>query len=270
MGSKVETVDNLWTKCPSCEQMLFHRDLSRNLFVCQQCDHHTRMTAVQRLEMLFDDSAYTLVDLPAVPQDPLKFKDTKKYSDRLKEYREKTSLEDALLVAHGTIGGETLVAAVFDFHFMGGSMGLAVGEGFLKAAETAVRLQCPLLAVPASGGARMQEGALALMQLPRTMIAVEMLKEARLPYIVLLTDPTTGGVSASFAMAGDITFAEPKALISFAGRRVIEETIRETLPDDFQTAEHLHKHGMVDRVVHRRDLKSELSTLLRLLSRKKA
>lgn len=264
-GQKTDTPDALWTKCPSCEQMVFQRDLVKNLHVCPHCEHHLRMTAAQRLDSLYDNNTYTLIPLPQVPEDPIKFKDTKKYTDRLKAYREKTGLKDAVVVAQGTIGGETVITCVFDFHFMGGSMGMAVGEALIKGATTAVRLKCPLLVLPASGGARMQEGPLSLMQLPRTMVAVEMVRDARLPYVVLLTDPTTGGVSASFAMVGDITIAEPKCLIGFAGRRVIEETIREKLPENFQTSEYLLEHGMIDQVLPRAALKSFLSTLFRLL-----
>lgn len=261
---KQESPDNLWTKCPSCEQMLFHRDLEDNLFVCPHCDHHLRMTAQQRLNQLFNGD-YTLITLPEVKQDPLKFKDSKKYADRLKEYRQKTGLEDAIIVAHGKINQKSTVAAVFEFGFMGGSMGMAVGEAIVAAAETAIKLNFPLVVVPASGGARMQEGMLSLMQMPRTVVAVQTLREAKLPYIVILSDPTLGGVSASFAMLGDLTLAEPKATIGFAGSRVIQETIREKLPPDFQTSEYLKDHGMIDLIVHRKDLNSTLSRLLKIL-----
>lgn len=264
-AKKIETPDNLWTKCPSCEQMLFHRDLEDSLFVCPHCDHHLRLTAQQRLSSLFNGE-YTLITLPSVKQDPLKFKDSKKYTDRLKEYRQKTGLEDAILVAHGKINGKSAVVAVFEFGFMGGSMGMAVGEAIVAAAETAIKLNFPLIVIPASGGARMQEGMLSLMQMPRTTVAVQMLREVKLPYIVLLTDPTLGGVSASFAMLGDLTLAEPKATIGFAGARVIQETIREKLPADFQTAEYLKDHGMVDVIVHRKDLNSTLARILKIFS----
>ncbi len=262
---KTETPENLWQKCPSCEQMLFHRDLADNLYVCPSCNYHLRLDVAKRLELLFDPGEMTVVTLPAVPQDPLKFKDTKKYSERLKEYRAKSGREDALMVAHGKVEESPLVAAVFDFSFMGGSMGMAVGEGILTAAELAVKLNYPLLIIPASGGARMQEGVLSLMQMPRTTIAVQMLREAGLPYIVLLTNPTTGGVSASFAMLGDITFAEPGATIGFTGARVIQETIREKLPPGFQTAEYLKSHGMIDAVLPRKELRPTLGKVLRLL-----
>ncbi|MFN7662692.1 MAG: acetyl-CoA carboxylase, carboxyltransferase subunit beta [Alphaproteobacteria bacterium] len=262
---KVETPDNLWTKCPSCEQMLFHRDLHDNLFVCPHCDHHLRLGAHQRLTYLFNDQ-YTLITLPQVKQDPLKFKDSKKYTDRLKEYRHKTGLEDAIVVAHGKINDQPAVVAVFEFGFMGGSMGMAVGEALVTAAETAIKLNFPLIVLPASGGARMQEGMLSLMQMPRTTVAVQMVREAQLPYIVVLTDPTLGGVSASFAMLGDLTLAEPKATIGFAGARVIQETIREKLPADFQTSEYLKDHGMVDAIVHRKDLNSTLARILKIFA----
>ena len=262
---KTETPDNLWTKCPSCEQMLFHRDLEDSLFVCPHCDHHLRLTAQQRLSCLFNGE-YTLITLRDVKQDPLKFKDSKKYTDRLKEYRQKTGLEDAILVAHGKINEKPAVVAVFEFGFMGGSMGMAVGEAIVTAAETAIKLNFPLIVIPASGGARMQEGMLSLMQMPRTTVAVQMLREVKLPYIVILTDPTLGGVSASFAMLGDLTLAEPKATIGFAGARVIQETIREKLPADFQTAEYLKDHGMVDLIVHRKDLNSSLARILKIFS----
>ncbi|MBB3064010.1 acetyl-CoA carboxylase, carboxyltransferase subunit beta [Limibacillus halophilus] len=260
-----EVPDNLWDKCPSCGQMIFHKELEKNLRVCTHCNHHLRLAAKDRLAMLFDDGDYTRVDLPKINIDPLKFRDRKKYSDRLKESQSKTGEQDAILVAHGEVAGLPTVIACFDFSFMGGSMGMAVGEGLLTAARTAVSRKAALLVIPASGGARMQEGILSLMQMPRSIIALDQVKEAGLPYIVLLTDPTTGGVSASFAMLGDITLSEPGAIIGFAGRRVIEETIREQLPPDFQTAEYLLEHGMVDRVVDRRELKEDLGRVLSLL-----
>lgn len=262
---KNEAPDNLWTKCPSCEQLLFHRDLEDNLFVCPHCDHHLRITAQQRLNYLFNGD-YTPLTLREVKQDPLKFKDSKKYTDRLKEYRQKTGLEDAIVVAHGKIHKQPAVIAVFEFGFMGGSMGMAVGEAIVTAAETAIKLNFPLIVIPASGGARMQEGMLSLMQMPRTTVAVQMVREAKLPYIVILTDPTLGGVSASFAMLGDLTIAEPKSTIGFAGARVIQETIREKLPTDFQTSEYLKDHGMIDLIVHRKDLNSTIARILRIFS----
>lgn len=262
--------DNLWTKCPQCGQLVFSRDLEANLFVCPSCNRHLRMAPEKRLAMLFDGGHFQTIELPKTIIDPLRFRDRKRYADRLKEAQNSGDDRDALLVAHGTIGGTPAVVAVFDFGFMGGSMGVAVGEGLLAAARLAVLQEAALVVVPASGGARMQEGVLSLMQLPRTTIAVETVKAARLPYIVVLTDPTTGGVSASFAMLGDITIAEPGAVIGFAGARVIEETIREKLPDGFQRAEYLFEHGMVDLVVHRRELRDTLLRIIGLLRRRAA
>jgi acetyl-CoA carboxylase carboxyl transferase subunit beta len=267
---KTEVPDNLWDTCLSCGKMIFHRDLEANQRVCTHCGHHMRLPAKRRLETLFDDGAYARIELPKTIQDPLKFRDQKKYADRLKAAREKTGEQDAILVAHGRLGGVQTVIAVFDFEFQGGSMGVAVGEALIAAARLAVLQQAPLIVIPASGGARMQEGILSLMQLPRTVIAAEEVKEAGLPYIVLLTDPTTGGVSASFAMLGDIAIAEPGATVGFAGARVIEETIREKLPAGFQKAEYLLDHGMVDMVVHRHELRATLARLLKLLTEPKA
>tara|TARA_A100000171_G_C2129019_1_gene145413 strand:+ start:1152 stop:2033 length:882 start_codon:yes stop_codon:yes gene_type:complete len=257
-----EVPDNLWHKCNSCEQMIFHRDLTENLYVCRHCGHHRRLKAKQRLDFLFDEGKYILLPLTKPTQDPLKFKDIKKYSDRLKEARQKTKEEDTVLVAHGTIEGLPAVVAAFDFHFMGGSMGMAAGNALIDASKAALEKNAALIAIPASGGARMQEGILSLMQMARTTVAVTQVKEAGLPFITLLSDPTAGGVTASFAMLGDIALAEPGAMICFAGRRVIEQTIREKLPDDFQTAEHLKKHGMVDMVVERSELPKTLGLLL--------
>lgn len=254
--------ENLWHKCPGCEQMLFHRDLEENQHVCRHCGHHMRIDPQTRLSLLFDEQRYTLIPQEKVKDDPLKFKDLKKYNDRLKESRNKLKQDDAIIVASGTIGGIPAVAAVFDFRFMGGSMGVAVGNGILRAAEFAVSKKAALIVIPSSGGARMQEGILSLMQMPRTTIAVRLIKEARLPYITLLTDPTTGGVSASFAMLGDVSIAEPGAMIGFAGARVIKETIRAELPEGFQTAEYLLDHGMLDMVIPRNQLKEKLSLLL--------
>jgi acetyl-CoA carboxylase carboxyl transferase subunit beta len=261
--------DNLWQKCAACEQMIFHRELEANLRVCPHCGHHMRLDAKKRLATLFDDGAYTRIELPDTVVDPLRFRDRKRYSERLKDAQGNTGEPDAALVAHGKIGGMSAVVAVLDFSFMGGSMGVAVGEAIVAAAKLAVLQQAPLVVVPASGGARMQEGILSLMQLPRTVIAIDQVKEAGLPYIVLLTDPTTGGVSASFAMLGDIQLAEPGAMIGFAGRRVIEETIREKLPDDFQRADFLMEHGIVDMVVPRHQLRETLARLFRLLRQPK-
>ncbi len=266
IGLKNEIPDNLWTKCPSCEHMLFQKDLEKNLFVCHHCQHHLRLDLSQRLSMLFDDGKYTETPVPSVKHDPLKFRDTKKYADRLKEYRQKTQRDDSVVVAYGLIGEQPTVVACYNFAFMGGSMGMAAGQALVTAADLAVKTGVPLIAVTASGGARMQEGILSLMQMPRTVIAVEKVKEAGLPYITVLTDPTTGGVSASFAMLGDIALAEPGAIIGFAGARVIEETIKQKLPDGFQKAEYLLAHGMVDQVVHRHDLKKTLTQLLKMLS----
>ena len=268
--ARKDVPDNLWTKCPRCGQLLFSRDLEANLFVCPSCNCHLRMAPDKRLAMLFDGGHYQTIELPKTIVDPLRFRDRKRYAERLKEAQGASEGRDALLVAHGTIGGVPAVVAAFDFNFMGGSMGIAVGEGLLAAARLAVLQEAALIVVPASGGARMQEGALSLMQLPRTTIAVETVKAARLPYIVILTDPTTGGVSASFAMLGDITVAEPGAVIGFAGARVIEETIREKLPEGFQRAEYLLEHGMVDLVVHRRELRDTLARIVGLLRRRSA
>ncbi|MGH6989813.1 MAG: acetyl-CoA carboxylase, carboxyltransferase subunit beta [Stellaceae bacterium] len=259
--------DDLWTKCPQCDAMLFHRDLAANLHVCPSCGFHLRLGPAERLAMLFDGGHFETIQLPQTVVDPLRFRDRKRYADRLKEAQEKAPGRDALLVAHGTLGGHATVVAAFDFAFMGGSMGVAVGEGLLAASRLAVLQEAALIVIPASGGARMQEGILSLMQMPRTVIAVENVKTARLPYIVVLTDPTTGGVSASFAMLGDITLAEPGAVVGFAGARVIEETIREKLPQGFQRAEYLLEHGMVDRVVPRGELKETLARIIGLLRR---
>ena len=258
--------DNLWRKCPGCEQMLFHRELAAHLDVCRHCGHHFRIGSEARFKLLFDGGLFERVELPKVPLDPLRFRDRKRYSERLREGQAAVGAgNDALALAEGRIGGVAAIVAAFDFAFMGGSMGMAVGEGLLAAARRAVEREAALVVVPASGGARMQEGILSLMQMPRTVIAADMVKEAGLPYIVLLTDPTTGGVSASFAMLGDITLAEPGAIVGFAGARVIEETIREKLPERFQRAEYLYEHGMVDRVVPRGDLRATLAGILALL-----
>jgi acetyl-CoA carboxylase carboxyl transferase subunit beta len=260
-----EVPDNLWHKCPECGHMIFHRELENNLRVCNHCGHHMRLPVKRRLETLFDKGEYKRIELPKVAEDPLKFRDLKTYSSRIKDSRYKTGETDAIIVAHGTMGGNKVVIAAFDFSFMGGSMGMAVGEGLVAAAELAVVQDAPLIAIPASGGARMQEGILSLMQMARTTVAVDKVKEKGLPYIVLLTDPTTGGVTASFAMLGDMHVAEPGAVIGFAGARVIESTIRETLPEGFQRSEYLRDHGMVDMVVPRHELKKRLSTIIDLL-----
>jgi acetyl-CoA carboxylase carboxyl transferase subunit beta len=267
LSARREPPDNLWLKCPNCGAMLFHRDLEQTLNVCPQCDFHMRIAPAERLRLMFDGGVYQLIELPKAAVDPLKFRDQKRYADRLKDAQAATGSNDAIMVAHGEIGGLAAVAAVLDHRFILGSMGVAVGEGIVTAARLAVLQNAALIAVTASGGARMQEGMLSLMQMPRTVVAVQQVKEAGLPYIVLLTDPTTGGVSASFAMLGDIHIAEPGAQIGFAGARVIEETIRETLPDGFQRAEYLLTHGMVDMVVARRDLHGTLARLLQLIRR---
>ena len=265
---KTEVPDNLWDKCPKCDHMLFHRDLVENKYVCHHCQHHMRLSVQDRLDMLFDDKVFMKVPLSSVLADPLKFRDTKRYSDRLKDYRQKTGQDDAIQVASGKICNQPAVVAAFDFSFMGGSMGAAVGEGILTAAEMAVNTRAAFIVIPASGGARMQEGIISLMQMPRTTIAVEKVKEAGLPYIVILTNPTTGGVSASFAMLGDITVSEPGALIGFAGARVIEEVIRQKLPEGFQSAEFLLEHGMIDMVIHRHKLTETIGRILAILLQK--
>ena len=258
--------DNLWSKCPNCGAMLFHRDLERSMRVCGSCGHHLRLEVEQRLASLFDEEAeFVRREVPGAPVDPLKFRDTKRYTDRLREAQSKTKRNEAMLAGEGRIGGSPAVIAAFDFAYMGGSMSAGVGEVFLDAANRAVETRSALILVSASGGARMQEGALSLMQMARTTIAVQQVREAGLPYLVVLTDPTTGGVSASLAMIGDVTLAEPGALIGFAGQRVIEETIREALPEGFQRAEYLADHGMVDIVVARPELKETLARLLGLM-----
>jgi len=265
VGGQKEIPDNLWHKCPSCEKMIFHRDLEKNFRVCSHCGYHLRLGSVERLKMLFDNAEFQSIDLPEASADPLKFRDRKKYTDRLKDAQAKTGLKDALTVAHGRMGGLNVVIAALDFSFMGGSMGVGVGEGLVTAARLAVVQNAPLIVVPSSGGARMQEGILSLMQMARTTIAVEEVKDAGLPYIVVLTDPTTGGVSASFAMLGDVALAETGAVIGFAGARVIEQTIREKLPEGFQRAEYLLDHGMIDMVVRRQDLRNTLVRVIGLL-----
>ncbi len=256
--------DNFWDRCPECNNMLFHAEMKTSNFVCSHCGHHFRLPAKDRFNMLFDEGKYTLIQLPKVHEDPLKFRDSKKYVDRLKEARKKTKQEDAIMVAHGTMGGKRVVVGVFDFSFMGGSMGTAVGEAILMASQLASLQEAALILIPASGGARMQEGILSLMQMVRSVIAVKKLAKKKLPYIAVLTDPTTGGVTASFAMLADITFAEPGAIIGFAGARVIEQTIHETLPANFQKSEYLLEHGMIDAVIQRKDLRDKLIQVLKL------
>jgi acetyl-CoA carboxylase carboxyl transferase subunit beta len=268
VGEQKDVPDNLWSKCPKCEGMLFHKEIKASDNVCYHCDFHMAIPVTKRLEIMFDDGKYSTIELPDVPHDPLRFKDKKKYADRLKDTRARTGEKDALMIGVGTVSGQNAVIAAFNFAFMGGSMGTAVGEGIVRAAEKAIKTKSALIVVPASGGARMQEGMLSLMQMPRTIIAVDMVKEQGLPYIVLLANPTTGGVSASFAMVGDIHISEPGATIGFAGRRVIEETVREILPDDFQTAEYLLEHGMIDMVVERKNLNTKIGKILDLLMAK--
>ncbi|MEQ9560224.1 MAG: acetyl-CoA carboxylase, carboxyltransferase subunit beta [Rhodospirillales bacterium] len=265
VGSGKEMPDNLWHKCPGCSQMIFHRDLEKHLHVCQHCGHHLRIGAHQRLAMLFDGGAFEKVTWDAAKPDPLKFKDTETYAARLKAARSKTGDQDALIAGIGRMNGLPVVVAALNFAFMGGSMGQAMGAGLLAAARKAVDEKAAFVVIPSSGGARMQEGILSLMQMARTTIAVEEVKEAGLPYIVVLTDPTTGGVSASYAMLGDIHIAEPGAVIGFAGQRVIEQTIRETLPEGFQRAEYLLEHGMVDMVVPRGELRDTLARVIDML-----
>lgn len=263
--SRREVPENLWTKCPECGTMLFHRELADNLNVCTSCDHHMAITPRDRFRTLFDLGIFTEVKVPDTLVDPLQFRDQKKYPERLKAAQKASGEKDAMLVAEGNVQRTPIVAVAQDFSFMAGSMGMAVGNALIAAAQRAVELKRPLVLFAAAGGARMQEGILSLMQMPRTTVAVQMLKEARLPYIVVLTHPTTGGVTASYAMLGDVQIAEPNALICFAGPRVIEQTIREKLPEGFQRAEYLLDHGMLDRVTHRKQLKDELVTILRLL-----
>jgi acetyl-CoA carboxylase carboxyl transferase subunit beta len=267
--AKKETADNLWHKCKGCGQMVFTKELEDNLHVCPHCDHHERIGPLLRFQQIFDPG-YTIIPLPKVQDDPLKFRDTKKYADRIKAARAATAEGDALITARGAIEGRRAVVGVQDFAFMGGSMGLAVGEAFVRGVESAIADDCPYIIFTAAGGARMQEGILSLMQMPRATVAIQMLHDAGLPYIVVLTDPTTGGVTASYAMLGDVQIAEPGALIGFAGQRVIEQTIREKLPDGFQRAEYLLDHGMLDMVKHRRDLRETLAKLIDYLCVKQA
>lgn len=264
--SKRDTPDNLWVKCPKTGEMVFHKDLEAGLFVTPG-GHHMRIGPSWRFQFTFDGD-FTELDTPEVPRDPLKFKDDKPYTSRIQAARKKTGRDDAMAIAVGHIDGLESVVLVQNFAFMGGSLGMAAGESFIKAAEEAVKRKAPLVVYTAAGGARMQEGALSLMQMPRTTIAVEMLREAGLPYIVVLTDPTTGGVTASYAMLGDVHIAEPGALVGFAGPRVIEQTIREKLPEGFQRSEYLLEKGMVDKVVHRRDIPATLGRLLRVMMKR--
>lgn len=263
-----EVPENLWIKCPETGEMVFHRDLEENKWVIPASGFHMKMPAKARLSDLFDKGEYESLPQPKVAQDPLKFRDSKKYADRLRDNRTKTELEDTIVAGLGRVQGVKLVAVVHEFNFMGGSLGIAAGEAIIRAFERAIAEKCPLVMFPSSGGARMQEGILSLMQLPRTTVAVEMLKEAGLPYIVVLTNPTTGGVTASYAMLGDLHLAEPGAEICFAGKRVIEQTIREKLPEGFQTSEYLLEHGMVDMVVKRHDIAPTLARVLKIMMKK--
>src|SRR6266851_9847659 len=262
-----EVPENLWIKCPETGQLVFYKDVESNQFVIPGSNYHMRMSATARMKSMFDGETWFDVAIPEVPIDPLKFRDERRYTDRLKDARAKTGATDAIKLGYGKLDGLPVVVAVQDFDFMGGSLGMAAGEAVVKGLQTAVDKSTPFILFAASGGARMQEGILALMQLPRTTVAVQMLREARKPYLVVLTNPTTGGVTASYAMLGDVQIAEPGALIGFAGPRVIEQTIREKLPDGFQRAEYLKDHGMVDLVVHRHQLRATLARLCRVLTK---
>lgn len=265
--SRREVPDNLWTKCPECGTMLFHRELAAALNVCTNCEHHMAISPRERFRSLFDGGTFVDVKVPEPVVDPLHFRDQKKYPDRIKAAQKASGEKDAMLVAEGEVGRTGIVAAAQDFSFMAGSMGMYVGNAIIAGAERAIKLKRPFVLFSASGGARMQEGLLSLMQMPRTTVALQMLREAGLPYIVVLTHPTTGGVTASYAMLGDVQIAEPNCLIGFAGARVIEQTIREKLPEGFQRAEYLLDHGMLDRVTHRKDMRDELITIVRMLTR---
>jgi acetyl-CoA carboxylase carboxyl transferase subunit beta len=265
MLSRRDVPENLWIKCPETGQLVFYKDVEANQFVIPGSNYHMRMSAMARLKSMFDNETWFDIAVPEVPADPLKFRDERRYSERLKDARAKTGLHDALKLGYGKLDGLAAVIAVQDFDFMGGSLGMAAGDAVIKGLDTAVEKACPFVLFAASGGARMQEGILSLMQLPRTTIAVQRLRDARKPYVVVLTNPTTGGVTASYAMLGDVQIAEPGALIGFAGPRVIEQTIREKLPEGFQKAEYLRDHGMVDMVVHRHQLRATIARLCRLL-----
>ncbi|MGF7169114.1 acetyl-CoA carboxylase carboxyl transferase subunit beta [Sphingobium xanthum] len=270
IAKKADTPDNLWQKCPSCGQMIFQKEWDENLSVCPRCEHHGRIGPKARFSHIFDEGTLKLLPTPVVKEDPLKFRDSKRYTDRLKAARAATTEQDALLNGIGKIEGQQAVVGVQDFAFMGGSMGTAVGAAFVAGVKEAIKRRCPYIVFTAAGGARMQEGILSLMQMPRATVAIQQLRAAGQPYIVVLTDPTTGGVTASYAMLGDIQIAEPNALIAFAGARVIENTIREKLPEGFQRAEYLLEHGMIDMVVHRKELKPMLAKTIGYLSGAKA
>tara|TARA_Y100001936_G_scaffold118883_1_gene116357 strand:- start:2648 stop:3520 length:873 start_codon:yes stop_codon:yes gene_type:complete len=263
--SKRSSTKELWLKCNNCEAMLFHKDAKENLYVCNECDNHMRISAKERFNQLLDQGSIKYIEDPIVPIDPLKFRDEKKYIDRLKESKKKTKIADSVVIGYGSINKINVTLAVHDFQFMGGSLGMAAGESIIKAIKHSLDNHCPFILCASSGGARMQEGILSLMQMPRTTIMIQSLREKRIPYIVLLTNPTTGGVTASYAMLGDIHIAEPNALIGFAGPRVIENTIKENLPDGFQKSEYLLDHGMIDMVSHRKDLKNNITSILEIL-----
>lgn len=263
--SKRSSTKDLWLKCNNCEAMLFHKDAKENLYVCNECDNHMRISAKERFNQLLDQGSIKYIEDPIVPIDPLKFRDEKKYIDRLKESKKKTKIADSVVIGYGYINKINVTLAVHDFQFMGGSLGMAAGESIIKAIKHSLDNHCPFILCASSGGARMQEGILSLMQMPRTTIMIQALREKRIPYIVLLTNPTTGGVTASYAMLGDIHIAEPNALIGFAGPRVIENTIKENLPDGFQKSEYLLDHGMIDMVSHRKDLKNNITSILEIL-----
>ena len=264
--SKKETSENLWIKCQKCDSMIFHREFKDALNVCPNCNHHMYISPMERFESLLDNGSFNLIDYDKPISDPLNFKDSKKYTDRLKEAQKQTGQDEAILISEGKMGGMDVILACQDFKFMGGSMGMAVGNAILSGVQASVKKGAPFILFAAAGGARMQESVLSLVQMPRTTVAVEMLREANLPYIVVLTNPTTGGVTASYAMLGDIQIAEPNALICFAGPRVIEQTIREKLPEGFQRSEYLLDHGMLDSVISRKNLREELIKIIHLLS----
>ena len=264
--SKKSSTRELWLKCDNCEAMIFHKDAEDNLYVCNECDNHMRISAKERFKQLLDQGSIKYIEDPNVPIDPLRFKDEKKYVDRLKESKKKTKLSDSVVIGHGTINKINVTLAVHDFQFMGGSLGMAAGEAIITAIKHSLENDYPFILCASSGGARMQEGILSLMQMPRTTIMIQTLREKKIPYIVLLTNPTTGGVTASYAMLGDIHIAEPNALIGFAGPRVIENTIKENLPDGFQKSEYLLDHGMIDMVSHRKDLKNNITSILDILT----
>ena len=263
--SKRSSTKELWLKCNNCESMLFHQDAKENLYVCNECDNHMRISAKERFNQLLDQGSIKYIEDPIVPIDPLKFRDEKKYIDRLKESKKKTKIADSVVIGYGSINKINVTLAVHDFQFMGGSLGMAAGESIIKAIKHSLDNHCPFILCASSGGARMQEGILSLMQMPRTTIMIQVLRERKIPYIVLLTNPTTGGVTASYAMLGDIHIAEPNALIGFAGPRVIQDTIKENLPDGFQKSEYLLDHGMIDMVSHRKDLKNNITSILEIL-----